>query len=109
MLQACLDAPVAAEALMAAAGHVSRTGQFRRNIQRLLDDGLLELTVPGKPRSPAQKYRLTGVRTRRSRTYCRGSRENRPVSTKLDGRTGGERGARSGAGAEALIGAPRLR
>ena len=59
MLQACLDAPVAAEALMAAAGHVSRTGQFRRYLQRLLDDGLLELTVPGKPRSPAQKYRLT--------------------------------------------------
>ena len=44
---------------MAAAGHVSRTGQFRRYLQRLLHDGLLELTVPGKPRSPAQMYRLT--------------------------------------------------
>ena len=61
MLQACLNAPVAADALMAAAGHVSRTGQFRRNLQHLLDDGLLELTIPGKPRSPKQKYRLTGV------------------------------------------------
>jgi len=60
MLQASLDEPVAAEALMAAAGHVSRTGQFRRWLHRLLRDGLLELTVPGKPRSPAQKYRLTG-------------------------------------------------
>ena len=59
MLHACLDAPVAAEELMAAAGHVRRTGQFRRYLQRLLHDGLLELTVPGKPRSPAQKYRLT--------------------------------------------------
>ena len=59
MLHACLDAPVAAEALMAAAGHVRRTGQFRRYLQRLLHDGMLELTVPGKPRSPAQKYRLT--------------------------------------------------
>ena len=59
MLRACLDAPVAAEALMAAAGHVGRTGRFRRYLQRLLHDGLLELTVPGKPRSPAQKYRLT--------------------------------------------------
>ena len=59
MLQACLDDPVAADALMAAAGHVSRTGQFRRYLQRLLHDGLLELTVPGKPRNPAQKYRLT--------------------------------------------------
>ena len=59
MLHACLDTPVAAEALMAATGHVSRTGQFRRYLQRLLHDGLLELTVPGKPRSPAQMYRLT--------------------------------------------------
>ena len=59
MLHACLDAPVAAEELMAAAGHVRRTGQFRRYLQRLLHDGLLELTVPDKPRSPAQKYRLT--------------------------------------------------
>ena len=59
MLQASLDDPVAAEALMAAAGHVSRTGQFRRWLHRLLRDGLLEMTVPDKPRSPIQKYRLT--------------------------------------------------
>ena len=59
MLQACLDGPVAAEALMAAAGHSSRTGQFRRWLHRLLRDGLLEMTVPGRLRSPAQKYRLT--------------------------------------------------
>ena len=59
MLGACLDGPAAAEALMAAAGHSSRTGQFRRWLNRLLREGLLEMTVPGKPRSPAQKYRLT--------------------------------------------------
>ena len=59
MLQASLVEPVTAEALLAAAGHVSRTGQFRRYLRRLLHDGLLELTVPGRPRSPAQKYRLT--------------------------------------------------
>ena len=59
MLQVCLDEPVIAEALMAAAGHVSRTGQFRRCLHRLLRGGLLELTVPDKPRSPIQKYRLT--------------------------------------------------
>ena len=59
MLQVCLDEPVIAEALMAAAGYVSRTGQFRRCLHRLLRGGLLELTVPDKPRSPIQKYRLT--------------------------------------------------
>ena len=65
MLQSSLDEPVAAEALMAAAGHVSRTGQFRRWLLRLLRDGLLEMTVPDKPRSPTQKYRLT----RRGRAF----------------------------------------
>ena len=71
MLQVCLDEPVVAEALMAAAGHASRTGQFRRCLHRLLRDGLLELTVPGKPRSPAQKYRLT----ERGRAFLRSARE----------------------------------
>ncbi len=59
MLQACLHAPVAADVLVAAAGNVGRTGRFRRCLQRLLHDELLEMTVPEKPRSPAQKYRLT--------------------------------------------------
>ena len=44
---------------MAAAGHSSRTGHFRRWVKRLLSDGLLEMTAPDKPRSPTQKYRLT--------------------------------------------------
>ena len=58
MLQACLDGAVAAEALMAAAGYSSRSGHFRRWLDRLLRNELLEMTVPGKPRSPMQKYRL---------------------------------------------------
>ena len=59
MLRASLDGAVAAEALIAAAGHSSRSGHFRRCINRLLHDGLLEMTVPGRPRNPAQNYRLT--------------------------------------------------
>jgi len=59
MLRVCLDCTVSAEVLMAATGHSSRTGHFRRWLDRLLRDGLLEMTVPGKPRSPIQKYRLT--------------------------------------------------
>ena len=59
MLRACLDDAVPAEVLSAAAGHPSRTGHFKRWLNRLLRGGLLEMTVPDKPRSPAQKYRLT--------------------------------------------------
>ena len=59
MLQACFDGAVAAETLLAAIGHSSRTGYFRRSLDRLLHDELLEMTVPDKPRSPAQRYRLT--------------------------------------------------
>ena len=59
MLQACFDGAVAAEALLAAIGHSSRTGYFRRRLDRLLHDELLEMTAPDKPRSPAQRYRLT--------------------------------------------------
>ena len=59
MLQACLDGAVAAEALSAAAGHSSRTGHFKRWLNLLLAGGFLEMTVPDKPRSPVQKYRLT--------------------------------------------------
>ena len=36
-----------------------RTGDFRKRLARLLDAELLEMTVPAKPRSPQQKYRLT--------------------------------------------------
>ena len=59
MLQACFGGAVAAEALLAAIGHSSRTGYFRRRLDRLLHDELLEMTAPDKPRSPAQRYRLT--------------------------------------------------
>ena len=59
MLQACLDDAVPAEVLSAAAGHSSRIGHFKRWLNRLLRGGLLEMTVADKPRSPAQRYRIT--------------------------------------------------
>ena len=59
ILQACLDGAVPADAFLGATGHSSRTGYFRRCLNRLLREGLMEMTVPDKPRSPVQKYRLT--------------------------------------------------
>ncbi len=44
---------------MAAVGRTNRT-KFRDQILRpLLDDGLIEMTIPDKPTSRLQKYRLT--------------------------------------------------
>ena len=59
MLRACDWEAVPGEELLAAAGYSRRTGDFRRRLERLLNRGLLEMTVPDTPRSPLQKHRLT--------------------------------------------------
>ena len=59
MLRACGREAVPGEDLQTAAGYSRRTGDFRRRLERLLNSGFLEMTVPGKPRSPLQKYRTT--------------------------------------------------
>ena len=45
--------------LAAALGASSRTGYFGRMLAELVEDGLIELTIPEKPNSRLQKYRLT--------------------------------------------------
>ena len=58
ILRACVQGATSKE-LQAAAGYTGRTGSFEQRLGRVLDEGLLEMTVPDKPRSPVQKYRLT--------------------------------------------------
>ena len=53
------ESPTDAQMLMGAVGHTNRT-RFRSAILKpLIEAGLLELTIPDKPRSSKQKYRVT--------------------------------------------------
>ena len=45
--------------LVAAIGQHSLSGKFKLAIKAMLANGLVEYTIPGKPRSRLQKYRLT--------------------------------------------------
>lgn len=59
MLEACAKGSVSNAELRIAAGYASRTGTFRQRLDRLLQNALLELTIPDRPRSRSQRYRLT--------------------------------------------------
>lgn len=61
MLTAAADGPVHRNVLLAAAGLKPLAQNYARHVAPLVDGGLLEMTVPDKPRSKAQRYRLTGI------------------------------------------------
>ena len=56
MLRACVDKAATRKDLQAAAGYAGRTRSFERDLNRLLREELLEMTVPDRPRSPAQRF-----------------------------------------------------
>ena len=59
ILMALSDTPLSAAELMAVIGLETKTGAFKRSIKDLLGHGLIEYTIPEKPSSRLQKYRLT--------------------------------------------------
>ncbi len=51
--------PQTTNELLQGHGYRSRTGNFKRALSNLLDQGYLEMTLPDKPRSKNQCYRLS--------------------------------------------------
>lgn len=61
ILGACANEPCTGQELAAASGYRTRTGNFKRSLDKLLSSGLIEMTIPDKPRSSKQRYRLTAA------------------------------------------------
>lgn len=59
LLAACATTSRAIHELLGVAGYTSRTGNFKRSMEKLLQGDLLAMTSPEKPTSRFQKYRLT--------------------------------------------------
>lgn len=61
ILSVCGEGPRKASELLGALGYKSRTGNFKRSLNRLLDSRILERTLGNAPRSRNQRYRLTAL------------------------------------------------
>jgi len=59
MISACDEGPAGSNELLNAVGYKTRTGNFKNSLSRLLELGMIEMTIPDKPRSSKQRYRLT--------------------------------------------------
>ena len=58
VLRICME-PCKLRELVAAAGRSNRTKFRDQVLNPLIAGGLVEMTLPGKPKSPKQQYRLT--------------------------------------------------
>ncbi len=59
MLAGCIDTPQSTPDLLQALSYDTRPNSYRLALKHLLALGLLEMTIPDKPRSPKQRYRIT--------------------------------------------------
>ena len=59
ILEMCIVGQRTGSELRVAAGYLSRSGNFKRSLEKLLVKGLIEMTIPDKPRSKKQRYQLT--------------------------------------------------
>jgi ATP-dependent DNA helicase RecG len=59
LLVACVESPRSASELLRLLKYATRTGNFKRGLGRLVSQRFLGMTLPGKPRSRKQRYRIT--------------------------------------------------
>jgi predicted HTH transcriptional regulator len=59
VLQALWDSVLSSHEIAEVIGLESRSGALKRTIKDLLENSLIEMTIPEKPNSRLQKYRLT--------------------------------------------------
>jgi len=61
MLARCVDTPQSTPDLLKALSYDTRPNSYRLALKHLLALNLLEMTIPDKPRSPIQSYRITEI------------------------------------------------
>jgi DNA-binding PadR family transcriptional regulator len=59
ILMACKETPLSSAEIAIALGHKQLSGNLRKALPRLRNADLLEYTIPDKPNSRLQKYRIT--------------------------------------------------
>jgi len=59
ILAACRINDQSGSELLVKTGYTTRTGNFKNSLAKLIDMELVEMTIPDKPRSSKQRYRLT--------------------------------------------------
>jgi ATP-dependent DNA helicase RecG len=59
ILRACQDNPASSSELFRILGYKSRTGNFKRALQHLLEIDFLEMMIPDQKKSRNQKYQIT--------------------------------------------------
>ena len=60
IIQVLIDKPLSLGEIAIRLGHKQLSGNIRKALPNMLKIGLIEYTIPNKPKSNRQKYRLTG-------------------------------------------------